>query len=189
MVRDELAAHHCESATVNLPGIDPVDANESTWGIELYQESNSVVPGDVINIGIERVAEACIRLGINADNVVGHGELDPSRRHDPVFPEGINMDWFREKVKDKARENHAINYKMLTLGIESRCLFVNPSAALLKRIIEDGYIPTGNEQVYNAGAGKKYYYQLAEKIPTLSTRVYYVLENDWENVEYAGYME
>lgn len=96
MVPDELAAHHCASASVRFPdGSGGVLANRWTWGIEMFGFAGKPVEPDVVAAGIRCVAEACERLGLGVYAVVGHREIDPSRRSDPEF---VDMDVFRGGV-------------------------------------------------------------------------------------------
>jgi N-acetyl-anhydromuramyl-L-alanine amidase AmpD len=95
MVPDDRAAHHCESATVRIPGIDPIHANECTWGIEGHQVKGKPMPRQVLQDLTRRVVAACRRLDIPPDHVLGHREIDPGRKRDP---HGVDMDALRADV-------------------------------------------------------------------------------------------
>jgi hypothetical protein len=96
LVNDGLAAHHCESASVQFPDGSPANlANEITWGIEAYQIHGQPVGEQVVRVAVERVAAACRRFGLGVHQVLAHREIDPARRSDPV---GIDMEWFRSAV-------------------------------------------------------------------------------------------
>ena len=96
MVTDERATQHCWSKSVQFPGGEHYNlANCITWGIELYQVKGGPVTPGVVCLGVERVAAACVRLGLNAFRVLGHGEIDPERKSDPV---GVDMHQFRAQV-------------------------------------------------------------------------------------------
>lgn len=97
MVTDERAAHHCYSEAVVFPnGESYKDANSITWGIEGYQLKGEDVQQSVVAAMIRRVAFACQRFGLSMTDVLGHGEIDPGRRSDPV---GVSMEDFRHKVQ------------------------------------------------------------------------------------------
>ena len=96
MIPDDRAAHHVESPTAKFPdGVPTVWNNERTWGIEAYQTTGRDTDDAVVSETIRRVVEACRRLGLGADKVIGHREVDPGRRSDPV---GVDMHDFRLRV-------------------------------------------------------------------------------------------
>lgn len=97
MVPDTLGANHCWSKSVAFPGGEHPDlANLITWGIELFQVRSQDTAKEIVLAGAWRVAKACKRLGLDSEAVLGHREIDPSRRSDPV---GVDMYWFREVVR------------------------------------------------------------------------------------------
>lgn len=97
MVTDERAAQHCWSKVVQLPGGEHYDlANCITWGIEAYQVKGSSVTPGVAALTARRVAAACYRFNFTVDKVLGHREIDPTRKSDPV---GVDMDTFRAQVE------------------------------------------------------------------------------------------
>lgn len=102
MVTDERAAHHCYSESVVFPGGESYNlANSITWGIEGYQMKDEDVQQNVVIAMVEHVAYACRRLRIPVSQVLGHREIDPRRRSDPV---GIDMDEFRARVQRRLWE-------------------------------------------------------------------------------------
>lgn len=102
MVPDAKAAHHCESDSVRLPGGEPsIFANELTWGIEGCQVDGSPMAPDVQENLFQRVLLAAHRLNIPSHRWVGHGEIDPTRRSDPV---GIDMVQFRTRLAQELGE-------------------------------------------------------------------------------------
>ena len=97
MVPDRLGSNNCWSRSVRFPDGEHYDlANLITWGIEIHQIADEDCPRDATLLAALRVVLACERLGIPPKRVLGHGEIDPSRKSDPV---GVNMDWFRATVK------------------------------------------------------------------------------------------
>lgn len=102
MVADSNAAHHAESDTARLPGGEPNYLNnELTWGIEAFQIADTPVAPLVARTMLERVVEACRRLGIPSSRVLGHREIDPTRRSDPL---GVDMVQFRRAVASALNE-------------------------------------------------------------------------------------
>ena len=97
MVTDERAAQHCYSESAKFPaGEFSAVANCITWGIEGYQEATKSLDVNVVNLMAQRVALACQRFGLGMVDVLGHCEIDPDRRSDPV---GVNMEDFRHRVQ------------------------------------------------------------------------------------------
>jgi len=60
----------------------------------------------------------------------------------------------------------------------------NPGAALQKVIFADGFVPNSGEFSFQQ-AGTKYVGQRAEELATGEVRIYFVVEGDWRNVQYA----
>ena len=97
MVTDERAAQHCYSKSVKFPAGDfRAVANQITWGIEGYQEATKPLDVNVVHLMAQRVALACQRFGLGMADVLGHCEIDPDRRSDPV---GVSMEDFRHRVQ------------------------------------------------------------------------------------------
>lgn len=102
MVTDERAAHHCYSESVKFPSGESYNlANSITWGIEGYQLKDQDTQQSVVAAMVERVAFACRRFRLSPSEVLGHKEIDPRRRSDPV---GVNMDEFRKRVQRRLWE-------------------------------------------------------------------------------------
>jgi hypothetical protein len=96
MVPDELGSHNCWSHSVRFPDGEHHDfANLITWGIEIFQIAGQDCPRDAVLLAVLRVTMASERLGIPVERILGHREIDPARRSDPV---GVDMDWFRRTV-------------------------------------------------------------------------------------------
>jgi len=82
---------------VEFPGGEHYDlANCITWGIEGYQVQGHNTQSDIVVAMVDRVAAACQRLDLSPEAVLGHKEIDLSRRSDPV---GVDMDEFRAQVQ------------------------------------------------------------------------------------------
>jgi len=175
LVADERAAHHCESESVRFPDGTPAHlANEITWGVEAYQIAGKPVSGEVLSNTIERVATACRRLGLDSSHVLGHREIDPSSRQDPV---GVNMDEFRAAV-GKAL---LLGDMLLAEAEAHQAIQFNPNAELQRRIFADGFVPNSPEFDVQINA-TKYRAQRAEHLGTGKVRVYYAKVPYWSNV-------
>lgn len=97
MVTDERAAQHCWSESVVFPGGERYGlANCITWGIEGYQAHGHTVQPNVAHLMAQRVGLACERFDLSPADVLGHCEIDPERRSDPV---GVSMEEFRNRVQ------------------------------------------------------------------------------------------
>jgi hypothetical protein len=190
LVPDESAAHHCESETVRFPDGTPAHlANEITWGIETYQVSGRPVGEEVLDTTIERVATACRRFELGSSHILGHREIDPDRRQDPV---GVDMDALRAAV-DRVLQGDvfladvdevSLRNVLLAEAEVHQTIQLNPIAALQSRIFADGFVPTSPEfdtQVNSV----QYRAQRAEHLGTGQVRVYYAKVPDWANVQFV----
>lgn len=102
MVPDNMTAYHAGWKTSKLPnGIKGELINVHSWGIEAFQIAGQPTAPDVVEILIQRIVAACKRLNIPPGNVLGHGEVDPKRRSDPV---GVSMSWLRGEVEKRLGE-------------------------------------------------------------------------------------
>jgi len=177
LVPDERAAHHCESATVTFPDGTPANlANEITWGIEAYQVVGRPVGVDVLATTTQRVVAACRRLRLDASQVLGHREIDPTRRSDPV---GVDMDQFRAAVTRELLKD-----ALLAEAEARQVIQFNPNAALQQRIFADGFVPNSPEFDVQV-SGVTYRAQRAEHLGTGKVRVYYARVGDWGNVRFV----
>jgi N-acetyl-anhydromuramyl-L-alanine amidase AmpD len=176
-VPDELAAHHCESRTTSFPdGTSWWLANEITWGVEAFQVVGKSVGAEVRATTLGRVVEACKRLKLGASQVLGHREIDPTNRSDPV---GVDVDEFRAEVAQRLLAD------ALLAEAEAHLLLpLNPAAALQKRIFADGLVPNSTEFDLEHGA-VSYVAQRAEDLKTGAVRVYYVKKEDWDEVNFV----
>jgi hypothetical protein len=176
-VPDALAAHHCETRTTAFPDGTPWHlANEITWGVEAFQVAGKAVGAEVRATTLARVVEACKRLKLGADRVLGHREIDPTNRSDPV---GVDMDEFRDEVAKQLLAD------ALLAEAEAHLLVpLNPAAALQKRIFADGLVPNSTEFGLDHAA-VSYVAQRAEDLKTGIVRVYYVKKENWEEVSYV----
>jgi hypothetical protein len=77
-----------------------------TWGIEAFQITGKPVSQEVLATTIQRVAAACRRLDLDTAAVLGHREIDPAQRSDPV---GVDMDVFRAEVAGLLRKKDVIS--------------------------------------------------------------------------------
>jgi N-acetyl-anhydromuramyl-L-alanine amidase AmpD len=177
LVPDERAAHHCESESVRFPDGTPAHlANEITWGIEAYQVTGKPVSAEILATTIERVTAAGRRLGLDSSRVLGHREIDPDRRQDPI---GVDMDQLRATV-DKA----LLRDLLLAQAEACQVIQFNPNAALQRRIFADGFVPNSPE--FDAQvSGVQYRAQRAEHLGTGKVRVYYARVGDWGNVGFV----
>jgi len=177
LVADERAAHHCESESVHFPDGTPAHlANEVTWGIEAYQVSGRPVGEEVLATTTERVAAACSRFGLDSSRVLGHREIDPSRRQDPV---GVDMDELRAAVDKVLPES-----VLLAEGEVHQVIQFNPNAALQQCIFADGFVPNSPEFEVQIG-GIQYLGQRAEHLGTGKVRVYYAEVPHWDDVRFV----
>lgn len=176
-VPDELAAHHCESRTTFFPDGTPwYLANEVSWGVEAFQVVGKPVGAEVRATTLARVVEACKRLKLGADSVLGHREIDPTNRSDPV---GVDMDEFRAQVAGQLLAD------ALLVEAEAHLLLpLNPAAALQKRIFIDGLVPNSTEFDLEH-AGVSYVAQRAEELKSGAVRVYYVKKENWDEVSFV----
>lgn len=150
MVLDSEAAHHAGNAT--LPdGTTGAAVNRVSWGIEIFQIHGQPCAPDLVDVAARRITEACRRLGItDTARIVGHREIDPGRRSDPV---GVDMGVLRARVlsllggapapapgvdvealKAAARAEHA------RAGVR-----LNGGSAIQRTMLADGAWPTTNE--------------------------------------------
>lgn len=91
-------SHHAGSESSRLPdGTTGSMVNQVSIGIECYNRTGYPVSAMVEGHAIELVSYLCRELGIPPSNVLGHREVDPSRRSDPT---GINMHAFRQSLKE-----------------------------------------------------------------------------------------
>jgi hypothetical protein len=176
-VPDEFAAHQCESQTTRFPDGTPwYLANEISWGVEAFQVVGKSVGAEVRATTLARVVEACKRLELGADSVLGHREIDPTNRSDPV---GIDMDEFRAEVAQQLLAG------ALLAEAEAHLLVpLNPAAALQKRIFADGLVPNSTEFDLEH-AGVSYVAQRAEELRSGVVRVYYVKKENWDEVSFV----
>ena len=175
LVPDELAAHHTESESVQFPDGTPWQrANEATWGIESFQICGRAVGQEVLEATIDRVVAACKRLELDYTRVLGHREVDPSRKNDPV---GVDMDEFRAAVADSLLRD-----ALLAAGEENQVMQFNPDAALQQAIFADGFVPNSGEFELPFDSDT-YLAQRAEHLETGDVRVYYVKKPEWDNVQ------
>ena len=176
-VPDDLSAHHCESKTTSFPDGAPwYVANEICWGVEAFQVVGKSVGAEVRATTLARVVEACKRLGLGADRVLGHREIDPTNRSDPV---GVDMDEFRAEVAQQLLAD------ALLAEAEAHLLVpLNPAAALQKRIFTDGFVPNSTEFDLEH-EGVSYVAQRAEELKSGGVRVYYVKKENWDEVSFV----
>jgi len=178
MVPDDVLAHHARSELVRFPDGTPWQfANHITWGIEGYQVAGRPVSQEVLALMKVRVAAACKRLGLEFTQVLGHREIDPQRKSDPV---GVSsMDEFRASVADLLLRDD-----LLTAATLNQVMRFNPTAALQRQIFADGFAPNSDEfDVPLEGA--TYRAQRAEHLASGAVRVYYVKVPVWANVQFA----
>lgn len=182
MVPDSLAAHHAGYAT--LPdGTTGLAANQKSWGIELFNFGQRRPQESIVVMGLERVAEACKRFGLKAERVLGHREVDPTRRTDP---DGIDMEWFRSEVAKRlgagapSPADDPLARRLHESANKVRVIEANFTAALLMRILEDGFIPTSNEYTMRDDDNNSYIAQRAES--RHGVRVYYCPVGQWDQV-------
>ncbi len=186
MVPDDLLAHHARSASVQFPDGTPWQfANHITWGIEGYQVAGRPVSQDVAALLVVRVAAACKRLGLDHSRVLGHCEIDPQRKSDPVGiccpgAEGVlQIDGFRASVADLLVQD-----ALLTAATVNQVMRFNPTASLQRQIFADHLAPNSDEfDILCEGAS--YRAQRAEDLATGKVRVYYCKVPDWMNVLYV----
>ena len=177
LVPDERAAHHCWSESVRFPDGTPSHlANQITWGIESYQVEGKPVGKEVLAIAIERIAEACRRFELDSSHVLGHREIDPDRRQDPV---GVDMDELRAAV-----DEILLRDVLLAEAEVHQMIQFNPDAALQMRIFADGFVPNSHEfdvQINQV----QYRAQRAEHLGTGQVRVYYAKVPEWDKVRFV----
>lgn len=155
MVADGMAAHHAGNAT--LPdGTTGSAVNAASWGIEVYQVHGQPCDPSLEDVCVARVVAACRRLDIPSRNVLGHREIDPGRRGDPV---GVDMAAFRAAVAAKLGESGqpapapapgpdvavliaAAKAEHMRAGVR-----LNPGSAIQRTMLADGVWPTTNEAV------------------------------------------
>lgn len=150
MVGDGAAAHHAGNATLG-DGTTGAAVNRVSWGIEIFQIHGQPCAPDLVDVAARRITEACRRLGItDTARIVGHREIDPGRRSDPV---GVDMGALRARVlsllggapapapgvdvealKAAARAEHA------RAGVR-----LNGGSAIQRTMLADGAWPTTNE--------------------------------------------
>jgi|GEM_PF-6832998 len=177
LVPDDRAAHHTEWETVSFPDGTPWQrANEASWGIEAYQIKGKAVGQDVLAATIERVAVACTRFGLDSTRVLGHREVDPTRKSDPV---GVDMDEFRAAVAKLLLQE-----ALLTKAEAEQKIQFNPDAALQKHIFADGFVPNSNEFDVTWG-DVVYRAQRAEHLGSGKVRVYYAKMHEWDKVQFV----
>jgi N-acetyl-anhydromuramyl-L-alanine amidase AmpD len=178
MVPDDVLAHHARSAQVRFPDNTPWQfANHITWGIEGYQVAGRAVSQEVLALMKVRVAAACKRLGLEYTRVLGHREIDPDRKSDPV---GVSsMDDFRASIADLLLQE-----ALLTASTTHQLMRFNPTASLQRQIFADHFAPNSDEfEVQFNGA--TYRAQRAEDLGTGKVRLYYCKVPDWWNVLYV----
>lgn len=175
LVPDDLLAHHARSDKVRFPDGTPWQfANHITWGIEGYQVAGRPASQEVVALMRVRVAAACKRLGLEYTRVLGHREIDPERKSDPV---GVDsMDEFRASIADLLLQD-----ALLTASTASQLMRFNPTASLQRQIFADGFSPNSDEFDVQFG-GATYRAQRAEDLGTGKVRVYYCKVPDWWNV-------
>lgn len=178
MVPDDVLAHHARSQSVHFPDNTPWQfANHITWGIEGYQVAGRAVSQEVLALMKVRVAEACKRLGLDHAQVLGHREIDPDRKSDPV---GVSsMDDFRAAIGDLL-----LREVLLTAATTHQVMRFNPSASLQRRIFADHFVPNSDEFDVES-TGEIYRAQRAEDLGTGQVRVYYCRVPDWLSVQYV----
>jgi hypothetical protein len=71
---------------------------------------------------------------------------------------------------------------------EHQVIFLNPQAALQKRIAADGFVPTSNEFEMQYG-GTDYLAQRAERLSDGAVRGYYVVKGQWSDVKWRRLAE
>ena len=174
LVPDERAAHHCWSESVRFPDGTPSHlANETTWGIEAYQVNGKPVSKEILDTVVERVAAACRRFELDSSHVLGHREIDPDRRQDPV---GVDMDELRGAVTQMLLRD-----VLLAEAEAHQLIRFNPDAALQMRIFADSFVPNSPE--FDIQIGPVWYRaQRAEHLGTGQVRVYYAEIPDWSHV-------
>jgi len=177
MVPDDLLAHHARSEKVRFPDGTPWQfANHITWGIEGYQVAGRAVSQEVLALMTARVAAACQRLGLDHTRVLGHREIDPDRKSDPI---GVSsMDEFRAGI-----EQLLLRESLLIEATRTQVMRFNPTASLQRRIFADGFAPNSDEFDVPFGDAT-YRAQRSEHLGTGKVRVYYCKVPDWSNVLY-----
>ena len=152
-------------------------ANHITWGIEGYQIAGRSASGEVVALMTVRVAAACKRLGLEHTRVLGHREIDPERKSDPV---GVNsMDDFLAAVADILLRD-----ALLTASTLDQLMRFNPTASLQRQLFADGLAPNSDEFDVEF-SGSTYRAQRAEGLASGEVRVYYCRIPDWGNVLYV----
>ena len=120
-------------------------------------------------------------LGI-ACKVIGHRDIAPNLTACP----GDNLYPYVATLREVTIGPDA--GELLAAGDQYRLIKLNPDAALQKRILHDGFVPTSNEFDY-ADQRKQppvyYVGQQAERLSDKIVRVYYCRVNDWANVRYV----
>lgn len=177
MVPESRAAHHCETPTVRFPDGTPSHlANEITWGIEAYQIRGRPVGQEVLASTLPRIVAACRRFGLDSSRVLGHREIDPDVRTDPV---GVDMDVLRRAIDGRMLED-----VLLAEGDRHQVIQFNPDAALQSRIFADGFSPNSPEFDVEF-EGVLYRGQRAENLDTGQVRVYYARVPNWDDVRFV----
>jgi predicted acylesterase/phospholipase RssA len=79
----------------------------------------------------------------------------------------------------------ALAQALIAAGAAHQLLTLNPDAALQKRLVADGYLPTSGEFELEV-AGVRYLAQQAEQLATGDPRVYYAPVCDTDNVQFVA---
>jgi hypothetical protein len=74
---------------------------------------------------------------------------------------------------------------LLEEGLRQQAIQLNPQAALQRRLLADGFVPTSNEFSWEFD-GRQYIAQQAEKLGSGERRVYYALVGDGDNIQFAA---
>lgn len=95
LANDDEVTYHAEYGT--LPdGTTGRALSKKTWSIEAHQRLNEPLTDADYKLLVERVAAAARRNKVPLHKVLGHGEIDPTRRSDPIMRP--SMDDFRRDV-------------------------------------------------------------------------------------------
>ena len=133
----------------------------------------------VPRIGLERLDSQAPEAGVGQRDIFDFGEAPPTPP--PVEPPPGEPS--PGPVTEPAASAELERF-LLEEGMRHQAIQLNREAALQKRLLADGFVPTSNE--FSATlAGIDYIAQQAEHLARGERRVYYVQAGDWNNVRFA----